>query len=117
MEIKQTLENAIVSIEREREVKIQQATQLAISNDVVPYEREIDETRNKAIEEITAKANAEILAIQKRCETEKQAFISAGEEKKKAFKEATIQSAINTVTYQYNTNIAKLKKLIEELGE
>ena len=104
--IKQVLENAITSIESQRNNEILNAKNIAIQQKVNPFNIEIDDAYKSAINELTLKF-----------EQEKKSLFEAGEKKKLAHKEKIMQEIHNAISYKYDLSIAKLKKQIEELGE
>lgn len=104
--IKQVLENAILSIESQRNNEIQTAKNLAIQQKVNPFNIEIDDAYKSAINELTLKF-----------EQDKKALFEAGEKKKLEHKEKIVNEIINNISYKYDLSIARLKKQIEELGE
>ena len=104
--IKQVLENAIATIESQRNNEIQTAKNTAIQQKVNPFNVEIDDAYKKAVNELALKF-----------EQDKKALFEAGEKKKLAHKEKIMQEITNTISYKYDLSIAKLKKQIEELGE
>lgn len=117
MDIKTIISTAITNIEREKAVAVQQTTQRVIQEKVIPYEKEINDARDKAITELVDKFNSDVAELNSKCEIEKTALINAGEDKKKAFREATIQAEVNAVIYVYDAHIAKLNAQLKELGE
>ena len=104
--IKQILENAITSIESQRNNEIQNAKTIAIQQKVNPFNIEIDDAYKNAINELTLKF-----------EKEKKVLFEAGEKKKLEHKEKVMQEIINNISYKYDLSIAKLKKQIDDLGE
>ena len=104
--IKQILENAIISIESQRNNEIQTAKNIAIQQKINPFNVEIDDAYKNAVNELTLKF-----------EQDKKALFEAGEKKKSEHKEKIMQEITNNISYKYDLSIAKLKKQIEELGE
>lgn len=104
--IKQILENAIVSIQSQKERAIQEAKNLAINEKVTPFNADIDNYYQKALNELTLKF-----------ENDKQNLLEVGNKKKLENQDKVITEVINSVAYKYDLSIAKLKKQIEELGE
>ena len=104
--IKQILENAIISIESQRNNEIQTAKNIAIQQKINPFNVEIDDAYKNAVNELALKF-----------EQDKKALFEAGEKKKSEHKEKIMQEITNNISYKYDLSIAKLKKQIEELGE
>ena len=104
--IKQVLENAIASIESQRNDEIQNAKNIAIQQKVNPFNVEIDDAYKSAVNEMTLKF-----------EQEKRTLFEAGEKKKLEHKEKILKEITNTISYKYDLSIAKLRKQIDELGE
>lgn len=104
--IKQTLENTIASLESEKGIAIQEAKAVAINEKIAPFNAEIDNAYQNALNELSLKF-----------ESDKKALFEAGEKKKLQNQEMVIKDVTTSVSYKYDLAVAKLKKQIEELGE
>lgn len=104
--IKQILENSIANIESEKSIAIQEAKAIAINEKIAPFNADIDNSYQKALEELSLKF-----------ESDKKALLDAGEKKKLQNQEMVMNDVVNSISYKYDLAIAKVKKQIEELGE
>lgn len=108
------IEQAIRGIEDEREQKITEIKTTIIRDKVAPQNAEIDQKRDLAIQELQTKLNADILALQEAFARERQAIIDASEKQKTENASTLIVAETASVTAEYDTKIAELKKLIGE---
>lgn len=104
--IKQILEDSISKIESEKSIAIQEAKAIAINEKIAPFNADIDNAYQKALEELSLKF-----------ESDKKALLDAGEKKKLQNQETVMNDVVNSISYKYDLAIAKVKKQIEELGE
>lgn len=104
--IKQHLENAIASIESEKSIAIQEAKAIAMNEKIAPFNADIDNAYQSALNELTLKF-----------ENDKKALLEAGDKKKLKNQETIINEVVNATAYKYDLAIAKIKKQIEETGE
>lgn len=117
MSIKSTLEQAVKSLEQEKASKVAIVKERVTREIIVPYNREMDIARDKAIAEKQASLNANILAYQEQFNKEKQQLIDLGEKKKEEHATATITTEAYAVTVEYDKAIAKLHQQIADLKE
>lgn len=115
--IKQFLENAIRSIENEKARLVQVAKERATTQKVVPHNQEVDTLRDKALAELQLKHNEQIRLLQEEYAQERQKIISTAENNKAEYTKTVIEAETALVAVECETNIAKLKKQIEELKE
>ncbi len=115
--IKQELEAAITRLEQSRAQLVQEAERKAISEKVLPYNREIDEKRDNAIVELKNNLEKDINNLHAEFAVKRKALIDAGENKKETYKAATISAETSALVYKYDNEIAKLKAQIKDLGE
>lgn len=106
MSIKCILENAKADIEAQRASALQAAQSAAIQEKVVPFNAEIDEAYQKAVNELALKF-----------ENDKNALLEVGNKKKQDNQDKVLGEVANAVSYKYDLAIAKLDKQISELGE
>lgn len=104
--IKQILENSVATIENEKNRAIQEAKVIAMNEKIAPFNADIDNSYQKALEELSLKF-----------ENEKKSLFEVGEKKKLLNQEKITNEVVASVSYKYDLAIAKLKKQIEELGE
>lgn len=104
--IKQILENSIATIESEKSIAIQEAKATALNEKIAPFNADIDNAYQKALEELSLKF-----------ESDKKALLDAGEKKKLQNQEMVMNDVVSSISYKYDLAVAKVKKQIEELGE
>ena len=104
--IKQVLENSIASLESEKSIAIQEAKSIAMNERIAPFNADIDNAYQNALNELSLKF-----------ETDKKALFEAGENKKLKNQEMVINEVVSSTAYKYDLAVAKIKKQIEELGE
>jgi hypothetical protein len=117
MSVKSHLEQAVKALEAEREREVEAIKQRVTREILVPYNKEMDEARDKAIAELQANLNSAIVAHQAQFTKDKQAIIDANEKKKDANATTVITSESYTVTVKYDKVISKLKEQIKDLKE
>lgn len=107
------IEQAIHSIETEREQKIAEIKAVIMQEKVAPKNIEIDNLRDRALQEKQDKLNADIAALQEKYAVERQAIIDASERQKTDNANALINAETASITYEYNNKLTELRKLIE----
>jgi hypothetical protein len=117
MSIKAHLEQAIRSLEAEKQTVANAKKEEVTREKIIPFNQEIDRAREQAIAEKQQALNATILAQQEQFAKEKQAMIEAGEKKKSENANAVITSETYSVTVEYDKAIAKLNEQIANLKE
>ena len=115
MNIKVYLEEAVKKFEVERDREVGVAKEKVMREVVIPYNQDLDKSREKAISELTTKMNAQIQALQAQFAKDRQALIDAGEKNKTEHANTVVATETASITVAYDTEIAKLKKQIEEL--
>lgn len=117
MSIKAHLEQAVKALEAEKEREVAIIKEKATREIIVPYNRQMDEARDKAIAEKQQTLNTTILAQQEQFKKEREELIALGEKKKEEHATATITTEAYSVTVKYDKAISKLNQQIEELKE
>lgn len=117
MSIKLHLEQAVKSLEAEKQTVANSVKERVTREKVLPYNREIDIARDNAIAEKQATLNATIVSHQEKFAKEKQEIISAAENKKAENANSVITTETYTATVEYDKAIAKLNEQIAELKE
>lgn len=115
--IKNILQNAIGSLEAQRNAETEQIKRSVFQSEIVPFNAEIDKAYQKAVAELTEKANRDIVAIQEKLKKDKENLAVLSANKKSENEKAVIATHTSSVACKYNSQIAKLKKQLEELGE
>lgn len=115
--IKQVLENAIRTLESEKAQRVSQVNQKATIEKIAPYNREIDQAREKAISELATELNSKITQLQEEFAKNKQVLIEKGEQKKADFAKTTIATETSLIEIEYESAIKSLRNQIEKIGE
>lgn len=111
---KQIYENAVAQIEANRQREIEMAKQKAMQEQVVPFNRDIDNSLRDAIAELQSQHNEKIAHLQKAFESEKISLTNAASEKKVSYAEGAINSAVSVINAEADAAIAHLRKFIGE---
>lgn len=117
MSIKIHLEQAIKSLEAEREREVAVIKERVTREKILPFNKEMDIARDKAIAEKQQALNATIVAHQEQFAKEKQEIIDAGEKKKADNATSVIATETYSVTVKYDKAITALQNQIEKLEE
>ena len=117
MSIKLHLEQAIKSLEAEKEREANIVKDKVMKEKIIPFNQEIDIAREKAIAELQSSLNSTILAHQEKFAKDKQIMIEAGEKKKQENAAMVLATETSVVTIKYDKAIAKLKEQIEDINE
>ncbi len=108
------VENAIAQIEATRNREIEAARQKATQEEIVPFNRDIDEHLRNAIAELQKQHNEKIANLQKVFEAEKASLAEAAAKKKEQFAETALATAVSVINAKANEKIAYFKKAIDE---
>lgn len=111
---KQVYQNAVAQIEANRQREIDVARQKAMQDQVVPFNRDIDNSLREAIAELQNQHNEKIAQLQKAFDSEKVSLTNAAAEKKHSFAEGAINSAVSVINAEADAAIAHLRKYIGE---
>jgi hypothetical protein len=117
MSIKIHLEQAIKSLETEREKEVAIIKERVTREKIVPFNKEMDIARDKAIAEKQQALNATIVSLQEQFAKEKQEIIDAGEKKKADNATSVIATETYSVTVKYDKAMTALQNQIEKLEE
>lgn len=115
--IKKHIEQAIRNLEAERDNELHTLEQRITQEKIVPFNREADIRKDKAIEQKTADFNAQVSALQATFTKEKQDIIIANENYKKENAEKTLNAESAVVAAKYSAAIEKLTKMLNEVEE
>lgn len=110
----QIIEEAIAKIEANRQREIEVAKQKVMQEQIVPFNRDIDNSLRDAIAELQTQHNAKIAHMQQMFEAEKQSLCEVANNKKTAYAETTIATAISVINAEAETTINELRKFIGE---
>lgn len=111
---KQIFDETIAKIEAVRQREIEIAKQKAMQEQIVPFNRDIDNSLRDAISELQTQHNAKIAQMQQAFEAEKKALAEAANNKKNAFAETTLATAVLAIQANADTAIAKLREFVGE---
>lgn len=117
MSIKSIYEQAIRSLESEKQSLANAKREQVTREKIIPYNQEVDILRDKAIAEKQQALNASIVAQQEHFAKEKQEMIEAAEKKKAENANAVITTETYAVTVEYDKAISKLNEQIADLKE
>ena len=117
MSIKSHLEQAVKSIETEKEREVAVIKERVTREKIVPYNQEQDTLRDKAIAELQQNMNEDITARQAQFAKEKQEIVDENEKRKENNANAVIATETYEVTGKYDKAIARLNDQISELKD
>ena len=117
MSIKMHLEQAVKSLEAEREKEVSIIKDRATREKIVPYNQEADKLRDLAVAELQQNLNDDIAARQSRFAEEKKAIFDENEKRKESNANAVLATETYSVTVKYDKAIAKLHEQIEDLKD
>lgn len=117
MAIKEILMQAVAQLEREHQQQVEVVKQRVMQEEIAPFNRDIDISREKAVTQLTEELNKNIALLQEKYQKDKAELFEAGERKKKENMEAVISTATCSVNVSYSQQISKIKSQIEEMGE
>ena len=128
MAIKQYLDECLQKIIADRDREVAVVKQKAIQEKISPHNVEIDTACNSAIsklqKEFTEKTNIEqqshnarLTALQQDFAQKKQEIVDAGIAAKEEFAKNTISAETAETLLYYDTQIAKIREQIQDLGE
>lgn len=115
--ISQYLQQAINSINTEKANAVKAAVAKVTTEEITPFNAEIDKARDKALQEKTTEFNNHIAELQKQHAKEKQEIVAAAEKKKKENAELVIARETASITIAYDKAVSKLNDLAKEMDE
>lgn len=115
--IKAYLEQAVKSIEAEKEKQVSIVKDRVVREKIAPYNAEVDNYRAKALTEIDNELATKIAELKATYEAKKAELINLGEEKKKANADSVLAAELAVVTVEFDAHIAKLTAQIAEIKE
>lgn len=111
------LEQAIKSIEAERDQRVAVAKERVNRERIAPFNAEIDNYRAKALTEVDNELNQKIVALKQEYEAKKRDLIALGEEKKRANAESVYSSELASITVEYDVVLSKLSAQIADIKD
>lgn len=117
MAIKAHLEQAVRSLEAEKEREVAIIKDKVTREKIIPYNQEADKGRDLAIAELQQNMNDDIAARQAKFAKEKEAIVAENEKRKENNASAVLATETYTVTVKYDKAIAKLNEQIADLKE
>jgi 3-dehydroquinate synthase class II len=115
--VKQVYQNAINQLASEKDRQVALVKERVTREVIIPHNNEVNQSRDKAIAELTATLNAEIAKLQQKFAVEKQALIDVGEKNKAEFAENTLATESAIVSAKYDGAIHELEALIAKIKE
>lgn len=115
--IKQIYNQAISQIEATRAREIETAKQRVTQEQIIPFNKDIDLSLQKAFEELLEEQNARIAKIHAEYEARKSDMRAAAENKKAQFADSAIGTAVYAINANADKALAPLKKYLSEQGE
>lgn len=107
-------ENAIAQIEATRQREIDAVRQRVTQEEIIPFNRDIDNSLRDAITELQMQHNAKIAQMQQAFDAEKAALSEAATKRKDSFAETAIATAVSVINANADTAIAHFKKFVSE---
>ncbi len=117
MSIKAHLEQAVRSLEAEKQTVANATKEKVMREKIIPYNQEIDRARDSAIAEKQQALAATIAAHQETFAQEKKEMFAAAEKKKSENADAVLTAETYAVTVEYDKAIAKINDQIADLKE
>ena len=115
--IKTYLEETLRKIESDKARAIASVKEKVTRELIIPFNAEIDKSRDAAIAQKQAEMNSNIASLQENFAKERQAYIEAAEKKKQENCTAVIATETAVITAEYDKHIAKLVAQIKEIKE
>lgn len=115
--IREHIEQAIRSLEAEKEQKIANVRASIVQEKIAPRNMEIDTKRDNALQELSAKLTNDIAELQAQYERARQGIIDTSEESKTANMNAILATETNGLVAEYDRVIAEQRKLLETIKE
>lgn len=112
--IKDYLQNAIAGIEQEKANEIERVKAEIMQSKIIPYNVDVDNSRDKAINQLTEKLNQDTEALKAKYNAERQAIIDASEKSKSDNLNAVLATETYPITSKYDKVISDLRKQIDE---
>lgn len=124
MAIGNYIQSTITQIQSQRNADIERAKQKAHQEKIVPFNTEIESSKQKAINELTQQFQAQVSELQQKFQTktselketleaQKKEICDASDKKKADFAQATLISAETEVAVAYDKVLADLAKIAE----
>lgn len=111
------IEQAIRGIEAEKEAAKRDIEQRVMQEQIIPFNREIDESRDRAIQQLSTEYNVAVNALQEKFAKDKNDIIVASEQHKKEKADAVISAATASVEAEYGMFIAELTNSLNKAKE
>jgi hypothetical protein len=115
--VKQHFENTIKQLQADKDRQVALTKEKVTREVIIPHNNEVNQSRDKAIAELTSQLNADIAKLQEKFAIEKQSLINVGEKNKTDFAETTIATETAIVSKQYDDAIRDLEALIAKIKE
>lgn len=113
MSIKAILEQTIKNLQAEEQREIAVIKERVTQEQIIPYNKEMDEARDKAILELQENLTKNIGALQANFASDKQKIIEANEKKKADNATSVIATETYSVQMVYEKATAKVREQLE----
>lgn len=114
--VNQIYQQAVSQIEANRAREIEIAKQKVMQEQIIPFNRDIDNSLQNAYTEIQAEQAEKIAKIQEDYELKKAELAKRAQDKKAQFADSAINAAIYTINTNAEKALAPLKKFLSEQG-
>lgn len=117
MSIKALIENNIRTLENERNQAVAAVKDRVYREQIIPFNRDVDAARDKAISELNTQCASEIADVQAKYAVLKQEIVEASEKRKSENADAVIASETYAVSVKYDAVIDSQNKILSTLKE
>ena len=115
--VKQVYQNAVNQLKAEKERQVALTKEKVTREVIIPHNNEVNQSRDKAIAELTNTLNAEMSKLQEKFAAEKQHLIDVGEKNKADFASTTLATESAITSAKYDGAIHELESLIAKIKE
>lgn len=115
--MKQILEQAIREMEAKRDAELRVIEQRIMQEKILPFNREIDEARDKALQQLAAEYNESVKALQEKFDKDKNDIILASEQHKKEKADGLISAEAGSLVAEYGMMIAEVQRSLDKIKE
>lgn len=115
--MKAYIEQAIRSIEAQKEQKIREVEQRVMQEKILPFNREIDQSRDLAIQQLSSEYNEAVKVLQDKFAKDKNDIIVASDQHKKENADKLIASETASVEAEFGMIIAELESTLNKVKE
>lgn len=110
--IRTHIEQAIRNIEIEKDQELRKVRDHLYAEKIVPFNRETDALRDKAIQQLSAKHEESVRALREQFEKDKADILAKSEQHKKDYATEVVNEEASALIKEYDATIAALKKTL-----